>query len=346
MRLCAPLIGFLFAVCLGAIHAAEPNPRVVTARDPKLNKQFEYLVFELGEGVELRLVKVAAKGATFTIGSTKEQQEQVVQEYFGGKRPGTLDHEEAASVTLTDDYYIGQFEVCRAQFRRFVADTNYVTDAEMLEGGYGFNEEANKFEGRDKKYSWQNTGISSAGEMHPVTNVSRNDARKFCEWLAKKADGKVMLRQVRLPGEAEWEFACHAGGTGRFSCGDDGERLAEFANLADASWHERFPNPKAIKAQDGHVFAAPVGQFKPNDFGVYDMHGNVWEWCDDFVGKFSALPKENNALQSKQIGEIRPALKGGSWGVTPEACRIANRYIVGAGPSRYAAAGFRVVAVP
>ncbi len=324
----------------------EINPRIVKAADPKLKKEFEYLVFDLGKGVELKLVKVAAKGKTFTIGTTKEEQDKLIRDYFDGKKPSVLDNETAASVTLTDDYYISHFEVYRAQFRRFVEETKYVTDAEMLEGGYGYNEETMKFEGRDKKYTWQNTGVRSAGERHPVTNVSRNDARKFCEWLSKKTDGTIKLREVRLPGEAEWEFACRAGGKGRFCFGDEDEKLAEFANVADASWHERFPNPMAIKAKDGYVFAAPVGQFKPNDFGLYDMHGNVWEWCDDFFGKYSALPKEGNSRQTKSQGEGRPVLRGGSWGLPPGACRSANRYLVGAGPSRYGAAGFRVVCLP
>ena len=343
-----PLLLASHLVWGGLAHAQEANPRTTKATDPSLKKEFEYLMFDLGKGVDLKLVKIAAKGKTFTIGTTKEEQEKVVRDYFDGKKPNVLDNEETASITLTDDYYIGQFEVTRAQFRRFVEEAKYVTDAEMLEGGYGYNEEMKKFEGRDKKYTWQNTGVSSAGERHPVTNVSRNDARKFCEWLTKKCDGKVKLREVRLPGEAEWEFACRAGSAGRFCCGDDDERLAEFANIADANWKEKLggPNAKAIKASDGYAFAAPVGQFKPNNFGVYDMHGNVWEWCDDYYGKYSALPKERNALQTKNQGEGRPVLRGGSWGLPPVACRSANRYLVGAGPSRYGAAGFRIVAVP
>lgn len=324
------------------------NPHIAKAVDPSLKKEFEYLVLDLGKGVELKLVKITAKGKTFTIGTIREEQEKLIRDYFDGKKSGVLDNETAASVTLTDDYYIGQFEVYRAQFRRFVEETKYVTDAEMLEGGYGYNEETMKFEGRDRKYTWQNTGVSNAGEKHPVTNVSRNDARKFCEWLMKKCDGRINLRVVRLPGEAEWEFACRAGSTGRFCFGDDEERLAEFANIADATWKKKLggPNARAIHASDGHAFAAPVGQFKPNNFGVYDMHGNVWEWCDDFFGKYSALPKEGNARQTKNQGESRPVLRGGSWGLPPVACRSANRYLVGAGPSRYGAAGFRVVAVP
>jgi formylglycine-generating enzyme required for sulfatase activity len=344
--------GSLPVLCLvvGAVAAvaAEPNPRVVTARDPKLDREFEYLDFDLGAGVELRLVKVPARGKTFTIGSTREEQDRVVERYHAGKRPATLDFEEPATITLTDDFYIGQFEVCRAQFRRFVTETGHVTDGERAEGGYGYNEETLKGEGRDRKYTWQNTGISTAGEQHPVTNVSRDDARAFCAWLRKKCDGTVAIREVRLPGEAEWEFACRAGTTTRFCTGDDDESLARVANVADAAWREKLggPNAVAIAASDGHVFAAPVGQFAPNAFGIYDMHGNVWEWTDDFYGRYAALPKTRNAYQDVSQGETRPVLRGGSWGFPPVASRSAHRWLVGAGPSRYGAAGFRIVVVP
>ena len=342
----------IFAICsfvisFGFADAQETNPRIVKAVDPKLKKELEYLVFDFGKGVQLKLVKVAAKGKTFTIGSSKAEQDDVAKKYFGGKRTETLDFETAQPITLTDDFYIGQFEIYRAQFRRFVEDANYTTETESTDGGYGYNEETMKFEGRHKKYTWQNTGVSSAGEQHPVTNVTRNDARKFCDWLMKKCDGKIKLREVRLPGEAEWEFACRAGGKGRFCFGDEDERLAEFANIADATWKEKLggPNAKAIQASDGHAFAAPVGQFKPNDFGLYDMHGNVWEWCEDFYGKYSALPNERNGIQTKNQGQLRPVLRGGAWYLNPGACRSANRYIVGIG-GRYGAAGFRVVCVP
>lgn len=322
------------------------NPRVLKASDRRLNKEFDYLVFDLGKGVELKLVKVSAKGKTFTIGSSKQEQEAVATKYFNGKRFGGADLESEQSVTMTDDYYIGRFEVTRGQFRRFVEDTGYVTEPEATDGGYGFNEALNKFEGRNKKYIWSNYGVSTQTDDYPVTNITRTDARKFCEWLAKKAEGKAHVREVRLPGEAEWEFACRAGSQSRFSFGDDDEKLAEYANVADATLNERFPNPSAIKAKDGHVFAAPVGQFKPNDFGIYDMHGNVWEWVEDHYGKYSNLPKERNGLQTVNQGESRPVLRGGSWGFGPRDSRCAIRYIVGAGASRYGAAGFRVVCVP
>jgi formylglycine-generating enzyme required for sulfatase activity len=330
---------------LAAEHEeAKANPRVLKANDAKLKKEFEYLVFDLGKGVELRLVKVPAKGKRFLIGSSKDEQDEVVTKYHSGKRPDSMEFENEQQVTLTDDYFIGQFEVTRGQFRRFIEDSGYKTETEQTDGGYGWSAELKKFEGRDRKYSWKNTGAPGQSDEHPVTNITRADARKFCEWLAKKADGKVRLREVRLPGEAEWEFACRAGGTGRFVSGDD-EKLAQFANIADATWNEQFPNPNAVKAKDGHTFAAPAGQFKPNAFGLYDMHGNVWEWVEDYYGKYANLPKERNQLQVKTQGEERPLLRGGAYYSTPRDCRCATRYLVGLG-GRYGAAGFRVVCVP
>lgn len=334
-----------FLISIGFADAQETNPRIVKAVDPKLKKEFEYLVFDLGKGVELKLVKVATKGKTFAIGSSKQEQEAVAKKYFDGNRPGWMDFENEQEVTLTDDYYIGQFEVTRGQFRRFVEDANYKTETEATDGGYGWNEKESKFEGRDRKYSWKNTGVSTQTDDHPVTNVTRNDARKFCEWLAKKADGKVKPREVRLPGEAEWEYACRAGSKGRFAFGDDEENLAVYANVADATAKEAFPKWNTIAAKDGHVFAASVGSFNPNDFGLYDMHGNVWEWVEDYYGKYDALPKGHNAIQRTKQGEERPILRGGAYYNGPRDCRCAYRYLVGIG-GRYGAAGFRVVCVP
>lgn len=319
--------------------------RFVKANDAKLKKEFEYLVFDLGHGVELKLVKVAAKGKTFTIGSSKTEQDAVVKNYFNAKRPAFMDLESEQEVNLSDDFYIGQFEVTRGQFRRFVEEAKYTTETEKTDGGYGYNEKDKKFEGRDKKYSWKSTGLSAQTDDYPVTDITRNDARTFCDWLGKKATGTVKLREVRLPGEAEWEFACRAGSKGRFAFGDHELKLAEYANVADATAKEAFPKWHTIAANDGYVFAAPVGSFIPNDFGLYDMHGNVWEWVEDYYGKYSALPKTRNAIQTRKQGEERPLLRGGAYYNGPSECRCAYRYLVGIG-GRYGAAGFRVVCVP
>ena len=114
-----------------------------------------------------------------------------------------------------------------------------------------------------------------------MVNVSWNDAAAFAEWLGKN-EGKT----YRLPTEAEWEYACRAGTTTRYSCGDDPEGLAEVGNVADATAREKHPDRKdTIAARDGFAYTAPIGRYRPNAFGLHDMHGNVWEWCWDAYDK-------------------------------------------------------------
>ncbi|MBM3830831.1 MAG: formylglycine-generating enzyme family protein [Verrucomicrobia bacterium] len=328
----------------GLSGAAVPNPQVVTAREPKLDKELSYLVFDLGKGVELRFVKVKAKGQTFRIGSSKQEQEAVLAKYFAGNKSaqGKLDLENEHTVTLTDDYYMGQFEITRGQFRRFVEATGYQTIPELTDGGKGWDAQEQKFVGADKRFSWRDTGLDFQTDDYPVVNVAIDDARKFCEWLQRRCDGRVKIREVRLPGEAEWEFACRAGSQTRFHFGNDDDRLIEFANVADAAARDRKLASVTLPGRDGYPFSAPVGRFKPNSFGLYDMHGNVWEFCEDFYGKYSALPKERNALQTVRQGEIRPVMRGGAWHLTGADCRSANRFIVGS-TGRYATGGFRVL---
>src|SRR5262249_14350081 len=115
------------------------------------------------------------------------------------------------------------------------------------------------------------------GERDPVVNVSWNDAVAFCKWLSKKEKANY-----DLPTEAEWEFFARAGSTSRYCCGDDMEKLTMVGNVADASFRQQLKNfPSAVKSNDRFVFTAPVGSFRPNAWGLYDIHGNVWEWCKD-----------------------------------------------------------------
>ena len=133
-------------------------------------------------------------------------------------------------VRITRPFYLGKYHVTRGQFRQFVADTGYKTDAEKGEkpGAYGWSmgKETFKF---NERYSWRNTGFEQTDE-HPVVNVSWNDAVAFCKWLSRK-EGKT----YRLPTEAEWEYACRAGTTTRYYSGDDPETLAEVGNVGDAA---------------------------------------------------------------------------------------------------------------
>ena len=121
-------------------------------------------------------------------------------------------------VRIEKGFYLGRTTVTFGQFQEFVLDVGYRTDAETdrrFPGGHGFNTDRNTFEGWFPQYTWRNPGWPQTGN-HPVGNVSWNDAVKFCEWLGKKI-GKT----VRLPTEAEWEYACRAGTTTVFFTGDD-----------------------------------------------------------------------------------------------------------------------------
>jgi formylglycine-generating enzyme len=225
-------------------------------------------------------------------------------------------------VRITRPFYLGVTEVTRGQFRRFVDDAGYQTEAEKDGfGGYGWNEEAKKFE-QGSKYTWQNPGFEQTDE-HPVVNVSWNDVVAFCQWLSRK-EGKT----YRLPTEAEWEFACRAGTTTRFQCGDDPEGLAVVGNVADGTAKEKLPDSPAIAARDGYAFTAPVGRYNPNAWGLLDMHGNVLEWCSDWYAKdyYGRSPADDPGGSDPTSAHV---YSGGSLYGEPLVARSADRNWIG-----------------
>jgi formylglycine-generating enzyme required for sulfatase activity/uncharacterized caspase-like protein len=160
---------------------------------------------------------------------------------------------------------------------------------------------------------------------NPVENVSWNDAQEFCKKLSQ-----LTGKKYRLPTEAEWEYACRAGTQTRFYFGDDA------AKLGDYGWYNENSGSKTH----------PVGQKKPNDWGLYDMSGNVWEWCEDpYHDSYANKPENiknngNTAWPSSDIS-LR-VMRGGSWVDDSRNCRSADRYRYNA-VSRYNVIGFRLV---
>ena len=241
---------------------------------------------------------------------------------------------------ITKPFYLGTYHVTRGQFRQFVKDAGYKTDAEKGEmpGALGWDPDKKAF-GFNEKYSWRNAGFEQTDE-HPVVNVSWNDAVAFCKWLSQK-EGKT----YRLPTEAEWEYACRAGTTTRYYSGDDPETLAKVGNVADATAKAKFPDWKwTIKASDGYVFTAPVGQFKPNAFGLYDMHGNAWQWCADWYGAEYYAKSPADDPTGPDTGDDR-VLRGGSWFDWPDYSRSAERYRDAPNLRYYYFTGFRVARI-
>jgi formylglycine-generating enzyme required for sulfatase activity len=253
---------------------------------------------------------------------------------------GTLDSDKDADekpqhrVRITLPFYLGVHEVTRGQFRRFVDETGYQTEAEKDgKGGLGYDEQAKKSK-QDPKFNWLNPGFEQTDE-HPVLNVSWTDTVAFARWLSRKEG-----RTYRLPTEAEWEYACRAGTTTRYQSGDDPEGLAAVGNVADGTAKQKFPEWQTIAAHDGEVFTAPVGQYHANGFGLHDMHGNVWEWCRDGFNE-----KLTGGIDPVGVSSGRSwVMRGGCWHNSGFECLPANRGFSRT-DSRGSGLGFRVALV-
>jgi formylglycine-generating enzyme required for sulfatase activity/HEAT repeat protein len=285
---------------------------------------------DLGGGVRMEFVRIPS--GTFQMGSPLSEK---------GRNPfeRDADVEKQHPVEITGDFYLGKYTVTRGQFGAFVQTTGYKTEAEEGAGGYGWNLNRNSSE-PGKEYNWRNPGFNQTDE-HPVVNVSWNDANEFCKWAGKKAG-----RKIRLPTEAEWEYACRAGSQKRYFFGDDEEDLARYANGADVSFRKATGNKYGIKADDGYAFTAPVGKFRANGFGLFDMHGNVGQWCQDWYDKeyYGKSPKSDPQGPNTDNGTYRVA-RGGDWG--SEA--LSHRAAVRSGVPPYASScglGFRVAFRP
>jgi len=285
------------------------------------------IAVDLGGGVNLKMVLIPA--GEFTMGSRESAADTLAffrKTYYADLLKADVfqdvfqDEHPPHPVRITKPFYLGACHVTRGQFRQFVAGTRYKTDAEKTEkpGGHGWDPDQ-KRSVLSPKYSWRYTGFAQTDD-HPVVDVSWNDAVAFCKWLSRK-EGHT----YRLPTEAEWEYACRAGTTTRYSSGDDPETLAEIGNVADATAKGKFPDLEyTIKASDGYLFTAPVGSFKPNAFGLYDMHGNAYQWCADWYGRdyYAASPADDPT--GPDSGNYR-VLRGGSWYRRPEWDRCAAR---------------------
>jgi uncharacterized protein (TIGR02996 family) len=157
---------------------------------------------------------------------------------------------------------------------------------------------------------------TGGGKSHPVEHVSWDDAVAFCGRLSQRTAEKAAGRRYRLPTEAEWEYACRAGTTSIFFWGDD-------ACSTQANFDGNLPYGGSPTGPDLQTTSA-VGVYPPNAFGLFDMHGNVWEWCQDWYRELYYRKSTRTNPQGPRSGDMR-VLRGGSWNYRGGYTRSADR---------------------
>jgi formylglycine-generating enzyme required for sulfatase activity len=213
------------------------------------------------------------------------------------KEEGRSNEEVQHQVIITEDYYLGVTEVTQGQYEKVIGSNPSEFQKQFMR--------------------------KSVSSMHPVEQVSWEDAAEFCKTLSDLPEEKQAGRVYRLPTEAQWEYACRAGSKTAFGFGESSKSLGDYAWFGEH-----------IKGQ-----THPVGKKKANAWGLYDMHGNVSEWCSDWYGDY---PK---GAVSDPFGPLKGSdrvNRGGSFGNIATLCRSASRS--GFDPSSYRDhdIGFRV----
>jgi len=279
------------------------------AQDKEAKKQDDQkeFVVELGNGVRMSFVRIPA--GKFWMGSPTTEIER-------------RSDEEQHEVEITKEFYLGKFAVTQEQYAAIVSQNpSYFSK-----------------NGRDKE-SHRRVAEMDTREF-PVESVSWHDAQKFCQKLSEKENARG--RAYRLPTEAEWEFACRAGASSKDTAPfylADGPVFS--ISSRNANFDGKYPYSGADKA-DSLGRTTKVGTFAPNRLGLFDMHGNLSQWCQDYYGPYSKLSTTKDPVQNEKQGEDRRIYRGGSWGNPGHSCRAANRF-KGAPENRYDTVGFRVV---
>ena len=297
---------------------------------------------------------VAIQGGTFTMGDSQDED--------------NLEHE----VTV-DSFKMGQFPITLRQFKVFIDASGYKTVAEKKGDSYVLT-------GEDKGWSYVKGVTWACDELgnkrpereweHPVVHVSWFDAIAYCNWLSEKQGLKPVYsgdieglsddifinyeaNGYRLPTEAEWEYAAGNGTKHtKYSWGNNDPFGKQSGNVRDETfkkeWYslgEKFQRFNVTDYfedfEDGYLLSSPVGSFNPNELGLYDMTGNVNEWCSDWYDKdyFQQSPLKNP--RGPEIGEYR-SLRGGSWVNNDNNCRVSYRSRLNS-VNRSSDVGFRVV---
>lgn len=257
---------------------------------------------------------VVIPSGSFTMGSPETED---------GRESGETQH----SVTISKAFALGKTPVTKGEFRKFVAQTGYNAK------GKCFSMDAQGNPGESEIYNWETPGFDQT-DNEPVVCVNALDAEAYSAWLSKKTD-----KIYRLPSETEYEYASRAGTMTARYWGESQDDGCTYANGIGYEAQKVFWG-KLAKCDDGYIFTSPVGIYRPNAFGLYDMLGNAWVWLSDCWQDTYTGGSESEAPWVEQGCSAR-VMRGGSYISNYTSLRAAARHKAGAG-QRFHNYGIRI----
>lgn len=217
-----------------------------------------------------------------------------------------------ATAVIAAPFAMGVHEVTRAQFAAFVRETGYVLATGPRPDGPDIPEGCNYWNGGfgyAASLSWRDPGYVQR-ETEPVVCVSVRDATAYLAWLTRKT-GRV----YRLPSSVEWEVAARAGSPAAWPWGGESDTACEHANVADRTFGAARPDRPVFPCTDGYATTSPVGRFRANAYGLFDMIGNAWEWTADcWRTDLAGAPLDGRAITAGEGGDCAfRTPHGGAW---------------------------------
>ncbi len=281
--------------------------------EDKILKEFELVpsvtIIDI-RGIKLELVEINPiyfQKGVYQMGSTKDEQDEAIKNNNNAEET-LIRSERLHTVTLTNPFSISKFVISRKTFKKFLNDCSYQVE--------------------NKNSSFQD---DESDDDLPAVDISWKDANEFCKWLTNchaPAPGSFSL-----PTESEWEFACRCGSRAPFSFDDKDGNFRKYANFNN----EFSPDRKLL------VSILKPGQLLPNPWGIYDMHGNVWQYCSDFFGDFNGEDELDPKGPPKGSSHV---IRGGSYAVNKFMGRSASRIKMEDHVISDKTTGFRVVFRP
>lgn len=264
------------------------NPQGLAVEWLRYKGRAEYYREELGNDVSLDLVAIPA--GTFLMGASSKEEEGIHWPFSDYQNP--CRYERPQHEVAVRAFFMAKYPITQAQWKKV---------AKLPQIAQELPSNPSHFKGDDL----------------PVEGITCYDAIEFCARLSQNTEHKY-----RLPSEAEWEYACRAGTTTPYHCGET--IVTDLANFRPSFPYGYGPRERWDRS---HNQTTDVGVFPPNAFGLYDMHGNVWEWClDSFHEFYIGAPTDGTPWISRR-GNSR-MLRGGSWHCDTHRCRSAARLAV------------------